>query len=190
MSIRIAQLNPDDKKAIQQTAELLVAGFKEHWPNSWPDMESALREVQDSFGSDRISLIALDEKDDILGWIGGIKEYNGNVWELHPLVVRPDMHLKGIGRTLVERFEGFVHDRGGLTIMLGTDDEDDMTTLSGVDLYPDPCVHITRVQNMNRHPYEFYQKCGYVIVGVIPDANGHGKPDIIMSKRVKQPTPK
>jgi hypothetical protein len=25
---------------------------------------------------------------------------------------------------------------------------------------------------------------GYVITGVVPDANGRGKPDIIMSKRV------
>jgi len=35
------------------------------------------------------------------------------------------------------------------------------------------------------HPFEFYQKQGYVITGVVPDANGVGKPDILMSKRVK-----
>ena len=32
--------------------------------------------------------------------------------------------------------------------------------------------------------YEFYQKIGFSFVGVIPDANGFGKPDIIMAKRV------
>jgi len=42
-------------------------------------------------------------------------------------------------------------------------------------------VHI---RNLGRHPYEFYQKLGYVIVGVIPDANGLGKPDILMAKSV------
>lgn len=33
-------------------------------------------------------------------------------------------------------------------------------------------------------PYEFYQKLGYAIIGVVPDANGLGKPDILMAKRV------
>jgi aminoglycoside 6'-N-acetyltransferase I len=35
------------------------------------------------------------------------------------------------------------------------------------------------------HPYEFYKKVGFTIVGVLPDANGFGKPDIFMAKRVK-----
>lgn len=34
------------------------------------------------------------------------------------------------------------------------------------------------------HPYEFYQTLGFVILGVIPDANGLGKPDILMAKRL------
>ncbi len=65
-----------------------------------------------------------------------------------------------------------------------TDDEDGLTSLSGVDLYPDVWQHVAAVRNLGGHPYEFYQKCGYVIVGVVPDANGPGKPDILMAKRV------
>ena len=30
----------------------------------------------------------------------------------------------------------------------------------------------------------FYQKLGYEIVGLIPDANGPGKPDIMMARRL------
>jgi aminoglycoside 6'-N-acetyltransferase I len=44
--------------------------------------------------------------------------------------------------------------------------------------------HVAKIKNLNQHPYKFYQKLGFVIVGVIPDANGPGKPDIIMAKRV------
>ena len=79
-----------------------------------------------------------------------------------------------------------VRQRGGLTLMLGSDDETDMTTLSGVELYPDVWPHVANIRNLRSHPYEFYQKCGFVIVGVVPDANGLGKPDILMAKRVAE----
>ena len=42
------------------------------------------------------------------------------------------------------------------------------------------------IQNYSGHPYEFYQKCGYQIVGVLPDVNGPGKPDIFMAKRLTE----
>ncbi len=75
--------------------------------------------------------------------------------------------------------------RGGLTVRLGTDDEDGMTSLSGCDLYHNLWEQIAHIQNLKGHPYEFYQKCGYTIIGVMPDANGRGKPDIIMGKRIE-----
>ena len=128
--------------------------------------------------------MAVDESGTVLGWIGGIREYRGNVWELHPLAVRPDCRRKGIGRTLVTDLEDRVRERGGYTIRVGTDDKDDMTTLGGMDLYPDVFEHLAKIRNLRGHPYEFYQKLGFVIVGVIPDANGLGKPDILMTKRV------
>ena len=61
----------------------------------------------------------------VLGWIGGIRQYDGNVWELHPLVVKPSYQGQGIGRALVTDLEEQVRQRGGLTLWLGTDDEDE-----------------------------------------------------------------
>ena len=182
--MRIIDLHPDDQATIQQAATLLVEGFKEHWPDAWPDVDAALQEVRGALGPGRICRVAIDDDGSVLGWIGGIKQYDGHVWELHPLVVKVTHRLQGVGRALVADLEDRVRDRGGLTVTLGTDDEDDMTTLSGVDLYPNPWEHIARTRNLRGHPYEFYQKLGYTITGVMPDANGPNKPDILMSKRV------
>lgn len=174
-----------DPARLNQAANLLYLGFRTHWPEAWSDIESALEEVHEMLTPDRIFRAAIEtETGEVLGWIGGIPDYDGNVWELHPLVVQPDRQGQGIGRALVLDFEDQVRARGGLTITLGSDDENFMTTLSGVDLYPDPWQHIAQIRNFKRHPYEFYQKMGYVISGVVPDANGPGKPDILMSKRV------
>jgi aminoglycoside 6'-N-acetyltransferase I len=149
-------------------------------------MDDALKEVREALSPDRICRAAIDDGGTLLGWIGGIEQYDGHVWELHPLVVKVDQQRSGIGRALVADFEDRVRERGGITITLGTDDEDNMTTLSGIDLYPNVWEHVARVRNLRGHPYEFYQKLGYVITGVMPDANGIGKPDILMSKRVAQ----
>jgi aminoglycoside 6'-N-acetyltransferase I len=67
---------------------------------------------------------------------------------------------------------------------LGTDDESDMTSLAGKDLYPNVLAHLADIKNLKGHPFEFYEKVGFVLVGVIPDANGPGKPDILMAKRL------
>jgi aminoglycoside 6'-N-acetyltransferase I len=181
--VRIISLN-NDNSMVRQVAELLVEGFKDTGSVDWTTLDSAIVEVRDSLGEDRISRIAIDERGNVLGWIGGIKKYNGNVWELHPLVVRRDCSGKGIGRALVEDFEKEVKIRGGITIYLGADDENKRTSLGGIDLYPDVLNHILQIRNLGDHPFEFYQKLGFIITGVIPDANGLGKPDIIMTKRV------
>ncbi len=179
----IADLDPGHERIVRQAAILLVEGFKDHWPDAWPDMEAALEEVHESLGEGRISRVALDQSGTVLGWIGGIPSYGGNVWELHPLVVRPDLQRQGIGRALVADLEARLRERGALTLWLGTDDEDGMTTLSGVDLYPNVLEHLANIENLRGHPYEFYQKLGFSIIGAMPDANGPGKPDIYMAKR-------
>jgi aminoglycoside 6'-N-acetyltransferase I len=110
--MKITDLSPDNKEIIQQVAQVLVEGFKTHWPNAWPDLESALREVQESFGADRISWVAVSDDGKVGGWIGAIREYDGHAWELRPLVVQPDHQGSGIGRALVSDLENLVRQRG------------------------------------------------------------------------------
>ena len=69
------------------------------------------------------------------------------------------------------------------TVLLN--DEDNRTSLSNTDLYEEPWKKINEIKNLKRHPFEFYQKMGYRITGVVPDANGTGKPDILMSKKIQ-----
>jgi aminoglycoside 6'-N-acetyltransferase I len=181
----ISDLTSGDEETIRQVAEILVEGFREDWPDAWPTVDDALKEVGESLSEDRISRVALDETGAVLGWIGGMPSYGENVWELHPLVVRPDLRHRGVGRALVADLEERVRERGGYTLWLGTDDESGMTSLSDVDLYPDVLGHLANIENLRGHPYGFYQKLGFSIVGVMPDANGFGKPDIYMAKRLQ-----
>lgn len=182
--MKIKTLTTDNELLVQQAAQLLVDAFGKHWPEAWPTYDEAMQEVHEMLEAERICRAAIDDNENLLGLIGGIPQYDGHVWELHPLAVQPDVQGQGIGKSLIQDFEEQVRSRGGLTITLGSDDEDNMTSLSNVDLYENLWDKVKGIHNLKHHPFEFYQKMGYLITGIVPDANGIGKPDIIMSKRV------
>ena len=182
--MKIITPQSNNEHLIEQASQLLMDAFREHWPNAWPTLEEALQEVNKLFGEGKICYAAIDENENLLGIIGGMLHYDGHVWELHPLAVQPSMQGQGIGRALVKELEEQVRQRGGLTITLGSDDEDGMTSLSHIDLHKNPWEQIKNIRNIKGHPFGFYQKMGFTITGVVPDANGRGKPDILMSKKV------
>ncbi len=126
----------------------------------------------------------MDSQGRLLGWAGAIEGYDGHAWELHPLAVHPDFQRQGVGAALVRDVEQLLAQRGVTTLYLGTDDESGQTNLAGEDLYPDVLQRLGSLRNLGRHPSAFYKKLGYSVVGVIPDANGPGKPDILMAKRL------
>ncbi len=180
-AIELRDVTPGDEAVIHAIAELLLEAFaRSHWPHS---LEHALSEVRESLGPGRISRAALEDGA-VVGWVGGIAEYHGNAYELHALAVKPGHQRRGIGTALVRDLEEQARRRGAQTVYLGTDDEFGGTTLFGADVYPNVLEHLAAIRNIHQHPYEFYQKLGYAIVGMIPDANGFGKPDIIMAKRL------
>lgn len=181
---QIVDLRSNDDERVHQTAALLVEGFKEQAPDAWPTIESALVEIRESFAPDRVSRIAIGDDGTVLGWVGAISQYDGRVWELHPLVVVPALQRRGIGRALVTDLESLLRARGAQTLWLGSDDEVGQTSLANVDLYDDLPGKLASIQNPGGHPYAFYQRLGFTIVGVMPDANGIGKPDIFLAKRI------
>jgi aminoglycoside 6'-N-acetyltransferase I len=176
---RIEDLGPEDADAVDQAASLLHDAF----PRWTTTIQGARDEVREALEPDRLCLVAR-AGNQILGWVGAIPEYS-HAWELHPLVVRADVRGQGIGRALVTALEARLRERGALTLYLGTDDDGPApgTSAGGVDLYPDPLAYATKLE-VFAHPVGFYQRLGFVVVGLIPDANGPGKPDVWMAKRV------
>lgn len=174
---------PNDEVFIKKVAEVLLDGFTTSGVNPWENLTEAIEEIKESLTENRISRVAVDENENVLGWIGAFHDY-ALVWELHPLVVRSDVQNRGIGTALVRDLERQVKDRGGLTVRLGTDDENDRTNIGGIELYPNVLEKLAKIENLKNHPFAFYKKLGYEICGVIPDANGFGKPDILMCRRV------
>jgi|AGTN01.1.fsa_nt_gi Acetyltransferase (GNAT) family. len=169
-----------------QAAEVLFKSFGKNWPDAWPTIEDAIEEVNECLVDDRIALAAtIADTAELIGWIGGISTYDGKVYELHPLVVSEKHRLKGVGRLLVEALERSAASLGALTIILGTDDVTNQTTLSEVNLYENTWKQINEIRNIKEHPFSFYQRLGFTIVGVVPDANGLGKPDIMMAKSLR-----
>ena len=182
--MQIVDLDPAHERVLHALVTLLVEGFREIAPTAWPNLESAQAEVREALDPERLNRVALGDDGEVLGWIGGIAQYGGRVWEVHPLVVAGAARRRGIGRALVADLEARAAARGGLTLLVGTDDETGQTSLSGVDLYDGLPRRLATVQNLRGHAFGFYQRLGFTIVGVVPDANGPGKPDILMAKRI------
>ena len=178
-NLSIQFLNKQDTEHREKLEVLLACAFPQAYS------EDAREEVERCLEESRVALKAL-VNGEFAGFVGAVPQYGNTRWELHPLVVDEKFRGLGIGEKLVEKLEKEILDRGGITIYLGTDDESSQTSLSDTDLFEDTFRKIEEVRNINRHPYEFYEKIGYKIIGVIPDANGFGKPDIFMAKRIRK----
>ena len=180
----IIDLTKASNSYLLQAAAVLKEAFLEKGVNSWDTDEKAWREVCECIQENCFALAYIADTA-VLGWIGFRPMYAKVTWEMHPLAVAPSVQGQGIGRRLLQEGEKTLKERGGENIVLGTDDETGRTSLSGKDFTQEKIFPaIESIQNLHRHPFEFYQKQGYTIVGIIPDANGKGKPDIIMWKRI------
>ena len=181
--MRLVELGEATPALLEQCAELLVEEFRETAPGAWPTLESARAEVGEALAPGKVGLL-LRDGDRLVAWVGAQPMYDGHVWEVHPLVVRSAEQRRGHGSRLLREIERRAAAAGVSTLWLGADDEVGATSLAGRDLYADPYEAMRRVRNLAGHPFEFYRKCGFTLVGVVPDANGPGKPDLLLAKRV------
>ena len=99
--MQVRQLADHDSALLEQAAVLLVEEFDE--PSGWDDLSEARSEVLDVL--QKGFAFGMLTGQTLVGWIGGLPEYDGLVWELHPLVVRREYRRQGVGRDLVRAFE-------------------------------------------------------------------------------------
>ena len=166
---------------VVQAAQMLT----DELPLGWPTLADAMQEINEMLGCgpDSVFLCAV-ENGEVIGWAGLLHAYC-KVYELHPLVVRHDWQRKGIGTILLNEIANAAKEKGGLTLLAGADDEapGGETSLANVDLYEDLPTKMAAFEP-GTHQSAFYMKQGFTLVGVVPDANGIGKPDIQLAKRL------
>ncbi len=170
-----------DAALMASAARALFESFRDAHPDAWPTPESAAREVEECVEAPNVC-VALVVDGVLAGW-GGLRPMYERTWELHPLVVDAAFRGRGYGRALLEGLEAEGRKLGLSGIALGSDDEDGSTSLGRPGLGgPGFIDELRALRNLKGHPYSFYERCGYAVVGGIPDANGPGKPDIWLWK--------
>jgi aminoglycoside 6'-N-acetyltransferase I len=180
----IVTMGPGHEDRILEVCELLVRSFRDLSPTWVPTVEAARAKVVGALEPGMLSRVLLIDGR-VVGWVGARHDY-GSVWELHPLVVDEGMRGRGYGRALVNDVERLAAGNGALTMLLGTSDEVGRTTLTGQDLFLDVITALRDLKPTGAHPLGFWQRVGYTVVGVIPDAEGPGKPTILLAKRTER----
>jgi aminoglycoside 6'-N-acetyltransferase I len=174
-------------QAQRATAARVLKQALAHLPSGYQQPGEAEAEVALRHGdAEWLGYAALDGER-LVGWIGAIRSYS-HAWELHPLAVDPESQRRGIGSALLATLEARAVAEGVLTLYLGSDDDYGGTSLFGRDLYPDVLGHAAAVEVTGRgHAIGFYRRHGYQVIGLLPDANGPGRPDIFLAKRLVVP---
>ena len=181
---RIVDIRAQDSELIDSLAELSYAAFRAHAPTWLTTTDNARAEVVESLEAGRKSRALVTPAGEPVAWIGVIPHNSGRVWEIHPLAVRPADQGRGYGRRLVKDIERLAQSHGVLTLFAGTSDETGATSLFGADLYDDPLSAMANITGQGTHPYKFWLGAGFRIVGVMPDAEGVGRPGIHLAKSV------
>jgi aminoglycoside 6'-N-acetyltransferase I len=178
------QIN-ESEETMREAALMLHESFTELGIHAWPDFGSAMNEVKECIEPAHIC-IGIKARGKLAGWAGARKLYD-QTWELHPCVIKKEYRNRGMGKILIAELESEARFRGVIGLVLGTDDETGATSISQIDLDGDNIfTELAAIKNLKNHPYEFYQKCGYRIIGAIPNASGPRKPDIWMWKDIRE----
>lgn len=177
----IIDLDTNDATLVERLASITFEAFRENAPDWIPTLDLARDQVNAAGSLGRMGRVAIEEGR-AAGWIGLIK--GKHVWEIHPIAIAIENQYQGLGRALVEDAARLATTDGALTLFAGTSDEVGTTNLFEVDLYANPAASIGNIQANGRNPFEFWQNAGFTVVGLMPDAEGIGKPAIQLARRL------
>ena len=169
------------QRSIEALTQITYEAFQENAPEWVPTLERAREEILEALAPGRLARVILEGSKPV-GWIGVIT--GRYVWEVHPIAVAVDAQRKGYGRQLVAHVEKLARSSGALTLFAGTSDEVGTTNLFGKDIYSDPVGAIANIKATARNPFEFWLRAGFKVVGLMPDAEGRGKPGIHLAKHL------
>jgi len=175
----------ESKETIQQSAKLLMETFP--GTGMWPDLDekTALEEVNECISEQNIC-IGIKVENKLTGWVC-LRPMYKTTWELHPMAIKTEFQGKGYGKILIKELEKMAMEKGIIGMLVGSDDETNKTSLSEKEITEENIFEeIKNIKNYKRHPYEFYKKCGFIIVGMFPNANGLNKPDIWLWKDIQK----
>jgi aminoglycoside 6'-N-acetyltransferase I len=177
----IVDLDARDGDIVERLASITHEAFRENSPDWVPTIDLARDQVLQAAGHGRLGRVLMVQGEPA-GWIGLIT--GRYVWEIHPLVVAIEHQSQGFGHLLVDDVAEIAREGGGLTLFAGTSDEVGTTSLFGTDIYTDPVGAIRDLEVTGRNPVRFWRSAGFKIVGLMPDAEGIGKPSIYLARRL------
>lgn len=176
------QIN-ESEHTIDQAAEVLLKTFS--GSGMWVSLdENEAAETVKECTADYNICIGIKIGNQLIGW-AGLRPMYKKTWELHPVAILPEFQNMGYGKVLLGEIEKRAREKSIIGIVAGSDDETGITSLSRKEITEENILdEIKNIKNLNKHPYEFYKKCGFFITGIIPNANGYGKPDIYLWKDI------
>lgn len=174
-------VEPEDHRFLEDAAVLLQMVY----PQLLYSQEEAEGELLRVHQEGSVFLVYLDQGQ-LAGMIGARLTHGSTGYELYPHVVSPEYQNKGIGSTLLTMLEEELTRREGTVLFLAVEDELGQTSLYGEKLFHQTILPLHQVQTSQDHPLDFYRHRGFKITGVIPDAFGEGRPDILLAKSLIQ----
>jgi aminoglycoside 6'-N-acetyltransferase I len=173
-------VEPGDDRFLEEASILLETVY----PHLALTPGDALEEISRIQTDESIFIVRLVE-DELIGMIGARPTHGSTGYELFPHVVDPTEQNQGLGTVLLYMLEKELAKRGATVLFLATEDEFGDTTLYDTDLFAEPFEPMRTMKAVNWHPFVFYRRRGFQVCGVIPDAFGVGKPDILMAKKIQ-----